>query len=314
MAWRSALPYVPGPWRLALPDHVRPTGHAPLDLASLKYRDVMIQDIKRFCEARHLPTTVAYIPDRAELLGGDRASQAFAEARDFAGTLGANFLDGREIFEGMSRAEIRAHYLPYNGHWNQGGSNRFAGEVHSGGPASPRRLSGRRDRRRHPRRHAAGPRRRPGGQRAEIMREEIDRRIRRTAPKLKEPVANWLDETRLPALRYRDGDPLGSEATRYLLYRQSRAKEIRPDIEARPLYALIHRTTSGDFALEVFRQFAASKADAKDRWALAIAGLLGDDRLVPILNQMIQTWVNPTAARWPSTPCRPWRCSAPTRP
>ena len=126
MAWRSALPHMPGLWRLALPDHVRPTGHAPLDLASLKYRDVMIQDIKRFCEARHLPTTVVYIPDRAELLGGDRESQAFAEARDFAGTLGAIFLDGREIFEGMSRAEIRAHYLPYNGHWNQVGSNRFA--------------------------------------------------------------------------------------------------------------------------------------------------------------------------------------------
>ena len=125
----------------------------------------------------------------------------------------------------------------------------------------------------------------------EVTREEIDRRIQRTAPKLKAPVANWLDESRLPALRYRDGDPLGSEATRYLLYRQSRAREIQPDIEARPLYALIDRTTSGDFALEVFRQFAGSKADAKDRWALAIAGLLGDDRLVPILNQMIQTWV-----------------------
>jgi len=126
MAWRSALPYVPGIWRLALPDHIHRTGPAPLDSASLKYRDVMIQDIKHFCEARHLRTTVAYIPDRAELLGEDRVSQAFADARDFARTLGARFLDGREIFEGMSRAEIRAHYLPYNGHWNQVGSNRFA--------------------------------------------------------------------------------------------------------------------------------------------------------------------------------------------
>jgi hypothetical protein len=125
MAWRSALPYMPRICRLALADQARLTGHAPLDLAP-KYRDVRIQDIKRFCEARHLPTTVVYIPDRAELLGGDRVSQAFAEARDFAETLGAIFLDGREIFEGMSRAEIRAHYFPYNGHWNQLGSNRFA--------------------------------------------------------------------------------------------------------------------------------------------------------------------------------------------
>jgi hypothetical protein len=124
----------------------------------------------------------------------------------------------------------------------------------------------------------------------EIAREEIDRRIQRTAPKLKESVAAWLDESRLPALLDRDGNPFGPQATRYLLFRQSRAKEIRPDIEARPLYERIDRTTRGPFALEVLRQFAASKADAKDRWALAIAGLLGDDRVVPTLNQMIQSW------------------------
>jgi hypothetical protein len=126
MAWRSALPYVPTAWRLALHGHDPSTPDLPPDVSSLKYRYVMIQDIKRFCEARHLPATVAYIPDRAELLSGNRLSEAFTDARDFARTLGANFLDGREMFEGMSRAEIRAQYLPYNGHWNQSGSNRFA--------------------------------------------------------------------------------------------------------------------------------------------------------------------------------------------
>ena len=125
----------------------------------------------------------------------------------------------------------------------------------------------------------------------EVTREEIDRRIQRTAPKLDAPVTDWLDESRLPPLRYRDGEPLGPEATRYLLYRQSRAREIQsPTSRPRPLYALIDRRTSGDFAFEVLRRFATSKADAKDRWALAIAGLLGDDRLVPILNRLIQTW------------------------
>ena len=131
----------------------------------------------------------------------------------------------------------------------------------------------------------------------EVTREEIDRRIERMAPKLKSPVVDWLDESRLPALRDRDGNPLAPEATRYLLYRQSRAREIQPDVEARPLYALIDRSTSGAFALEVLRRFATSKADAKDRWALAIAGLLGDDRLMPILNQMIQSWVESNRAK-----------------
>jgi hypothetical protein len=123
-----------------------------------------------------------------------------------------------------------------------------------------------------------------------VSREEIDRRIARTVPKLKGPAAAWLDEPRLPALRYRDGRPLGPDATRYLIYRQARAREIRADVEARPLLERIDRGTSGAFALEVLRQFAASKADARDRWALALAGLLGDDRIVPPLNQLIPAW------------------------
>ena len=132
-----------------------------------------------------------------------------------------------------------------------------------------------------------------GGARSRARRSTS--RHRRTAPKLKSPVVDWLDESRLPALRYRDGDPLGPEATRYLLYRQSRAREILPDIKARPLFQRIDRTTSGDFAFEVLRRFATSKADAKDRWALAIAGLLGDDRLVTILNQLVQSWADRAA-------------------
>lgn len=126
----------------------------------------------------------------------------------------------------------------------------------------------------------------------EVGREEIARRIERTAPKLKAPVAAWLTESRLPPLRDRDGDALGPEAIRYLLYRQSRAREIRPDVEAQPLFARIDRATSGEFAQEVLRQFAASKAEARDRWALAIAGLLGDDRVVPTLSTLIGTWAD----------------------
>ena len=67
---------------------------------------------------------------------------------------------------------------------------------------------------------------------------------------------------------------------------------MRPDVEARPLYALIDRASSGDFALELLKQFAATKADAADRWALAVSGLLGDDRVVPTLNSLIQHWAD----------------------
>lgn len=126
----------------------------------------------------------------------------------------------------------------------------------------------------------------------EVGREEIDRRIARAAPKLKAPVAKWLDEAQLPALKYRDGEALGPTATRYLLFRQSRAKEIKPDVEARPLYGLIDPKSAGDFALQALRQFASSKADAKDRWALGIAGLMGDHRTVPVLAHLIDSWAS----------------------
>ena len=128
-----------------------------------------------------------------------------------------------------------------------------------------------------------------GGQ---VTRDEIGERVIRAAKKLQAPIAAWLDESRLPPLTYTDGEPLGPEATRFLLYRQSRAKEIRPDVEARPLYAMIDRKTGADFALELFRQFAATKADAADRWVLTVTGLLGDDRVVPTLNSMIQQWAD----------------------
>jgi len=124
----------------------------------------------------------------------------------------------------------------------------------------------------------------------EFTRAEVADRVARAAKKIEQPPAAWLDESRLPPLRYADGTPLGGETTRFLLYRQARAREMRPDVEARPLYAMIDRANSGDFALELLKLFAATKADAADRWVLAVTGLLGDDRVVPTLNSLIQQW------------------------
>jgi hypothetical protein len=127
-----------------------------------------------------------------------------------------------------------------------------------------------------------------------ITRADIDRRIERTADRLKQPIAKWLDEKRLPALSLsgKKRDALPPVAIRYLLYRQSRAKEIRPDVEAKALYNLIDRQTSGDFALKVLQSFFASENSSDDRWAMTVAGLLGDDRCVPPLMQQIRKWVD----------------------
>jgi hypothetical protein len=125
-----------------------------------------------------------------------------------------------------------------------------------------------------------------------ITKKEIEARIVKTAEKLKDLPANWIKEALLPALRYRRGGPLGKQAVRYLLYRQSRAREIRPDVEAKPFFDLIDRTKSADFAFEILKGFLATKHEAADRWALTIAGLLGDDRIVPILNRQIRVWAD----------------------
>ncbi len=126
-----------------------------------------------------------------------------------------------------------------------------------------------------------------------ITRKQIDQRIDRTADKLAKPAAAWIDEQRLPPLAFaKGGEKLKPQAVRYLLYRQSRAREMQPDVECKPLYALIDRKTSGDFALAVLRMYFGGKMAAEDRWALAVAGLLGDDRVVAVLLQQIRAWVD----------------------
>jgi hypothetical protein len=125
-----------------------------------------------------------------------------------------------------------------------------------------------------------------------VTKKDVEARISRAKDKLKTLPATWMKEAKLPALKFKAGKPLDKQAVRYLLYRQSRAKEIRPDIEVKALYSMIDRAKSGDFALEILKGFLATKVDAADRWALTIAGLLGDDRCVPLLNQQIRQWAD----------------------
>jgi hypothetical protein len=127
-----------------------------------------------------------------------------------------------------------------------------------------------------------------------ISRAQIDRRIERAQDNLQTPIAKWLNEKKLPPLAFA-GKPAGKlapQAVRYLLYRQSRAKNIRADVEAKPLFAMIDRKTSGEFALKVLEMFCGSDMAAEDRWALTVAGLLGDDRIVPPLMQQIRKWID----------------------
>lgn len=131
-------------------------------------------------------------------------------------------------------------------------------------------------------------------QRREIDQATIDARFAKAKSdkKLAKPVRPWLDEKKLPPLRWRDGKELGPEWTRYLLYRQSRPKEIASDIEARPLLKRIDREKSGPFAAAVLAAFIKAGENAKDRFCLGVAGLLGDDAVAQELRSQTIKWAD----------------------
>ena len=65
---------------------------------------------------------------------------------------------------------------------------------------------------------------------------ELEDRIRTTLRKIDGVPASWIPVDALPAPRLKDGSTLSRDWLLYLLYRQSRVKEMRPDIEARPVF------------------------------------------------------------------------------
>ncbi len=121
--------------------------------------------------------------------------------------------------------------------------------------------------------------------------EELAERVAKTLAKVKASPAAWLDPSAL-ALKKEDGQPLSQDEVLYLLVRQSRCKEMRADLEAKPLYAGLDRKACGEAAMAVVKAFLGSNQDAADRWALAFAALIGDDRIVPLLSRAIHEWAD----------------------
>ena len=126
----------------------------------------------------------------------------------------------------------------------------------------------------------------------EVSLDDVRATIARAGDKLGRRLATWIDEAKLPPLKFAETDvALDLLAVRYMMYRQSLAPEMRPEAECERLYALIDRKTSGDFALTLLKMYLGRTKVSGGRWAMAIAGILGDDRVVPVLMQQIRTWV-----------------------
>lgn len=122
--------------------------------------------------------------------------------------------------------------------------------------------------------------------------EEQQARIAKTlaVTKTKAAPVRWITLDSL-VFKRQDGSTLTREEVLYLLLRQSRCKEMRADLEARPLYAALDRAASGGTAVALLQAYLGGKQAAADRWVLVLAALSGDDRLVPPLRKSVLDWV-----------------------
>jgi len=122
--------------------------------------------------------------------------------------------------------------------------------------------------------------------------EEIKSAIEKAAKrgKLSQALEAWLDETQLPKLYWLSGEEFSAEAIRFLFYRQSRVKDIRIDVEAKPLLDFIDKTKSKPFAEALLNAFLNNGADAKYKFCLTLATILGSDDEVEILKAKVVQW------------------------
>ena len=91
--------------------------------SSLSEQISLVKEIGEFARTRALPVLVVRIASRKELISGSPPSW---EVCRFAKLLDAQFINGDEAFRELSRKDIRSMFFPYDGHWNQAGSDRFA--------------------------------------------------------------------------------------------------------------------------------------------------------------------------------------------
>lgn len=107
---------------------------------------------------------------------------------------------------------------------------------------------------------------------------------------MKLPKCDWLDLSKLPELRSANGTEITQPTLIALIAKQSKHKEITAAPDILPLLSHIDRESSGSFALALVEGFLNSGQAATDRWALALGGLLGDNRMISLLLSRIPDW------------------------
>ncbi len=124
--------------------------------------------------------------------------------------------------------------------------------------------------------------------------EELKERIEKAQKRgnLDNPIEKWLDESQLPTLNWLSRKAFTANEIRYLFYRQSRTKDIRIDSEAKPMLALIDKSSSHDFAAALLKTYFTNGADAKQKYCLGLGAILGSDDECNSLKSKITQWAD----------------------
>ncbi len=128
---------------------------------------------------------------------------------------------------------------------------------------------------------------------SEMAKEAVLEKIQYAAQrgKLSTSIEKWLDESTLPSLHWKDnGEVMDIQVVRFMFYRMSRVKDIRFDVEVKPLFAWIDKETSANFANTLLKSYLKNSADAKGKYILTIAAVLGDNDTVDILKRQVVEW------------------------
>ncbi|MCX6351442.1 MAG: hypothetical protein NTX03_06245 [Bacteroidetes bacterium] len=88
-----------------------------------------LKDIINWCHAHHKKLILCAMPQREELINYNTKKLYPKSAQDLKNLsqfYHLNFINGFDAFKGLSEKQIQQHWLHYDGHWNQKGSDRFA--------------------------------------------------------------------------------------------------------------------------------------------------------------------------------------------
>jgi hypothetical protein len=114
----------------------------------------------------------------------------------------------------------------------------------------------------------------------------------RSRGKLAKPLEEWLTEAELPALYYTHGKQLSNDEVRFLLYRMSRVKTMRSDLEARLIIDRLDKERAAEFALHLIKLFIDKNTKPEYKYLLAISALLGNEAVADKIRITIDKWID----------------------